>query len=196
MARHHPGNDLLNDYVAGGLDEAVSVLVATHLALCPPCRDHVGALEAVAGALFAQRSVAVSDDLLDAVLARLDEAPPAPAPPTPPASGPDDIPLPLRRYTGPLPDVPFRRVAPGIRRFDLSMSTAQRPVALVSLKPGIVVPPHRHAAAERGLVLAGGFTDEIGHHERGRRLHPLPRRSASPPPADRRWGRLCGADGR
>lgn len=40
--RHHIGDDLLLSYAAGTLDEASSLLVATHLALCPHCRAQIG----------------------------------------------------------------------------------------------------------------------------------------------------------
>ena len=63
--------------------------------------------------------------------------------------------------------MPFRRAAPGIWRFDLPQGRPDRVVCLVSLRAGLQVPEHRHSAAERGLVLRGGFTDETGHYVRG-----------------------------
>jgi putative transcriptional regulator len=103
--------------------------------------------------------------MLAALLGRLDEPEP-PRAPLPPA-GPHDAPMPLRAFTGPLDAVPYRSVAPGIWRFDLPQSNQQRPVAVVSLHPGLAIPPHRHSGTERGLVLRGGFTDELGHFVRG-----------------------------
>lgn len=168
MANHHPPHDVLIAYTAGGLDGAEDVLVASHLALCPACRTECAALEAIGGAMLhtaGERPLAVGS--LEALLARLDEPPPPEPAPAPPAEGPLDLPLPLRRLTGPLSQVAFRTVAPGIRRFDLPMSRPDRPVALVSMRPRLTVPAHHHAATERGLVLAGGFTDEVGHFVRG-----------------------------
>jgi putative transcriptional regulator len=168
MPAHHPPADALAAYTSGSADEAEALLAATHLALCPVCRGIVDGMEAVGGVLLDREADApMGDGALEQVLRRLDSSErQEPAPPSVPA-GRDDAPLPLRALTGPLDSVPFRQVAPGIRRFDLPLTRPGRPVALVSLRPGIVVPPHRHSSTERGLVLRGGFTDETGHFVRG-----------------------------
>ena len=49
---HHPGEDLLLDYVSGSLAETWSIALAAHLALCPICRRTVSELEAVGGELM------------------------------------------------------------------------------------------------------------------------------------------------
>lgn len=169
---HHPTDDLLAAYAAGATDDGEELVIATHLALCPACRDRAASFEAIGGALIAaaqppaEPPSAAGD--LDAVLARLDDPEPEPDRKPMPPAGKDDLPMPLRGHTGPLADVPFRRVAPGIWRFDLAeLSRPDRPVALISLRPGLRVPDHRHSATERGLVLRGGFTDESGHYVRG-----------------------------
>jgi putative transcriptional regulator len=171
MTHHHPPEDALADYAAGTADEAEALLVATHLALCPPCRAAVERLDALGGALLDHAAEPAPFDAtaaLDAVLARLDEpAPEITRPPAPLAAGPGDIPMPLRALTGPLASVPFRRASPGVWRYDLPQTRVERPVCLVSLRPGLRVPDHRHSATERGLVLTGGFTDETGHYLRG-----------------------------
>ncbi|MEZ4237372.1 MAG: cupin domain-containing protein, partial [Myxococcota bacterium] len=155
---------------------AQALLVATHLALCPHCRGVVDRLDTVGSALFLGADPRAgrpplgfdTDAALAAMLGRLDEpAPPEPIRAMPPAAGPGDIPMPLRELTGPLASVPFRRAAPGVWRFDLPLTRADRPVCLVSLAPGLAVPDHKHSAEERGLVLTGGFTDETGHYLRG-----------------------------
>ena len=71
---HHPGEELLLDYADGSLPESAALAVATHLALCPPCRDHVTTLEAIGGALLDDSPPEpISDDCLDALLSRLEE---------------------------------------------------------------------------------------------------------------------------
>ena len=48
MIKHHPDSELILDYAAGAVPEAVALIVATHLAKCDLCRhesslcDHVG----------------------------------------------------------------------------------------------------------------------------------------------------------
>ena len=169
MPAHHPPPDALAAYSSGSADEAEALFAATHLALCPTCRAVVDGLEAVGGALLDREPAApVGDGAWQAILSRLDAPESAlPRRPEAPPPGPNDVPMPLRALTGPLDAVPFRQVAPGIQRFDLPLTRPGRPVAIVSLRPGIVVPPHRHSAVERGLVLRGGFTDETGHFGRG-----------------------------
>lgn len=88
MIRHHPTEDRLAAYAAGGSSEAESLLVASHLVLCPDCRRRVGDYEALGGMLLeALPAEPLAEDSLARTLARLDrtapEAPPvarAPAP--------------------------------------------------------------------------------------------------------------------
>lgn len=162
---HHPPNDLLTSYAAGTADDGEALLVATHLALCPRCRSFCEGLDDIGGELLTRTEAPVSDDLLDALLAKLD-TPEPPRAPMPPA-GENDLPMPLRGFTGPIADIPFRTTAPGIWRFDLPQSRADRPVAILSIQPGLTIPPHRHSGTERGLVLQGSFTDDAGRYARG-----------------------------
>jgi putative transcriptional regulator len=50
--QHHLSDDLLLDYAAGNLSEGWSLVVATHMALCPSCRRRLSAMEGAAGALL------------------------------------------------------------------------------------------------------------------------------------------------
>ena len=81
---HHVGGDLLLAYGTGSLDEATSLLVATHLALCPACRHELDLVEEVCGAM------------LDVVAS----CPGRPAPTVTAEPGPFVLPQPLRDYAG------------------------------------------------------------------------------------------------
>ncbi|MEZ5921413.1 MAG: hypothetical protein R3C60_08695, partial [Parvularculaceae bacterium] len=48
--RHHPKELTLAAYAAGNLDEARSVVIATHVSMCSACRARVRDLEALGGA--------------------------------------------------------------------------------------------------------------------------------------------------
>jgi len=159
---------MLLAYATGGLEEPVALWVATHLALCPLCRAEVEDIEAVGGAMLGESApVAVSDGLLDRVMANLvDDDREDPLKPSPSSAIPI-IPEPLRSYTGPFDALPWKKRAPGIRTLEVGLSHRGTPVRLFSLKPGMVVPAHRHNGMERGLVLTGGFTDDEGHFVRG-----------------------------
>ena len=52
MIRHHPDDALLLAYASGAADEAVSLILATHLSYCSQCRLRSGEMEAIGGALL------------------------------------------------------------------------------------------------------------------------------------------------
>lgn len=164
---HHPGEDLLIAYASGAADEALSLIVATHLALCPQCRRTVHAAEAAGGALLADVTPSqISDGALKAVLSRLDEPVPQamPAASSPIAS---NVPEPLRSYIGGSLDavswIPVTRGLSFKPLFHRGQSRAQ----LIRSAPGSGVAMHTHRGEEFTLVLEGGFTDTTGHYLRG-----------------------------
>lgn len=175
---HHPGDDLLVAYAAGTLDEAPSVVVATHLALCPACRTEVARLEAIGGALLEDAApAALRADRLDELMACLDDAAaveepasrPAPAP-TPPCLV---LPEPLRSYVGrDLAAVPWKPLLRGVDLFEIPIPArtgagARTRTRLMRIRGGTAVPQHTHCGTELTLVLAGGFRDETGSFRRG-----------------------------
>ena len=169
LPTHHPGDALLMDYAGGGLGEAGSLVIATHLALCPGCRQSVNELEAVGGALLdGLEPDTLSPGALDALLARLDE-PEEPAPPPRPAppGGAPLLPEPLRSYVDGDPSrLRWRPLLPGMLAADIRLSRGER-ARLIRMKGGVAVPRHSHDGIELGIVLEGGFSDTLGHFVRG-----------------------------
>jgi len=170
MPEHHPEAELLVDYAAGALGEAESLVVATHLALCPDCRHEVERFEAVGGAMLQEiEPAALSAASRDAVMARLDDVIAAPevaaARRTPPeALAGLKLPQPLRSYLGEAgPN--WRRVIAGLAEHQL-LAGPHRAV-LLRIDPSVAMPTHTHRGREHTLVLAGGFTDAAGHYLRG-----------------------------
>ena len=170
MPTHHPGDDLLIAYAAGSQEEPVALIVATHLALCPRCRDEVAHLEELGGALLEEQPAeALRNDSLERVLARLDEpAPEAPQRPAEVAPGPAPlVPRPLRDYLGggldQLDWTSFR----GLEKVELLSDRPGFRTRLMRIKSGTAMPTHSHEGNELTLVLAGGFSDEHGHFVRG-----------------------------
>ncbi|WP_404379105.1 ChrR family anti-sigma-E factor [Caenispirillum salinarum] len=168
---HHPGDDLLVAYAAGSLDEGLSLMVATHSALCPTCRARVAEAEEIGGVLVEDMEPELlSEDSLAAVMARLDE--PEPVPMVRPAPRVDDatrtlIPEPLRSYLkGGIDSLPWRSMGPAVKGLDLPVSGTSK-ARLFRIKPGAAMPQHSHNGPEYTMVLAGGFSDEMGSFVRG-----------------------------
>src|SRR5579863_4483213 len=74
--KFHVSNDILVSYSAGTLDEASSLLVATHLALCPICRARNRSADSLGGYLLDSLEEApVSSTMKDAILTRVRSEP-------------------------------------------------------------------------------------------------------------------------
>lgn len=161
--RHHPDDALLLAYAAGGLDAAMSLILATHLTFCARCRRLVARQEQIGGALLEDISpVAMDGGALARVMARLDE--PAPEPHQP---SNDNTPAPLRAVLGhDLSDVRWRKMGPNLGYVTLYR---QGPVAVRLLRgaPGSDVGSHSHHGMEYTLVLRGGYTDATGSYGPG-----------------------------
>lgn len=160
MPNHHPTSDELLAYVVGDSELWLSVLIATHLTLCPQCREQVDELEAI-GALLLERmphdGLAVDEPM------RSPGSGPGPARPpaivrSVPAEIAGQVPRPLHPFL--LDKTPrFRFLAPGLQHIPLGLSSGERPLRLVRFKPGFVVPEHAHGGLEWLLILRGELTD-------------------------------------
>ena len=68
--KHHPTDQTLMDYASGSLSQAMELLVATHMTLCPHCRNKVSGFETMGGAVLENTdSMSMSDHSLDHVMA-------------------------------------------------------------------------------------------------------------------------------
>lgn len=168
---HHPSDALLISYASGSLGAGMSIVVASHLALCPACRTRAAAAEAVGGALFEALPPADMDaGALERMMARLDEPEPRRPDrvrPTPARNG-LALPSPVLAVTGTVTDRSWRRLAPGIRQVEVVPRDRRGgSVRLFRIAPGSVMPHHSHRGIELTLVLSGSYSDELGHFERG-----------------------------
>ena len=170
MPSFHPEEEVLMDYAAGSLPEATSLVVATHLALCPRCRGRVAELEALGGALFeALEPADLGGGALDRVLSRLDEAPAGAVEPSPREDRPDlRVPRPLRDYlTSDLDSLSWHRVMPGMEEVEVETASPGIRARLMRVGAGRAMPSHTHGGEEYTLVLTGGYQDASGHYLRG-----------------------------
>lgn len=169
--RHHPQENVLVEYSTGTLHQAGSVLIATHLAICPTCRAEVETLDAVGGALLSKIEPAeIADGLLDRVLSHIDETPETDANSagTTPSTQASVIPRPLRDFIGDdLNSLNWVEDRPGIDRVDLPFGTDCIQAALFRVRGGGSVPQHTHSGNELVLILAGELTDDDGSYRPG-----------------------------
>jgi putative transcriptional regulator len=170
----HPDDGYLLDYATGNLSVPFAVLIASHLTLCPACRDTVKAFEGVGGAFLGSSEPAeIATGSLAAVMQRLDRktavaaATPQPVTPALNGLGVGRLPRPLERFLSEMPKPPFwRRAYFGLRTVRIPNYGECRS-RLMRIAPGSAMPRHTHAGNELLLVLQGGYSDHTGNYDVG-----------------------------
>ena len=160
--RFHVSEDILLKYSAGTLDEASSLLVATHLALCPHCRLRNGSADALGGFLLDSLEAApVSPSMMEAVLSRVQNETPSHAPAArSPASTSPVLPDPLRSYLGgDLDSLQWKLMAPRVHQVPIETADHRSKARLLRFHSGLRVPSHGHNGRELTLVLTGELCD-------------------------------------
>jgi putative transcriptional regulator len=168
--KFHISKDILLSYSAGTLDEASSLLVASHLALCPHCRARNALADSFGGYLLDSLEAApVSDGMMDSVLAQVrNEGPPPKAPPRSQTVTDATLPEPLRGYVGGnIDELPWRRLAPRIQQVGIVTADQRSQARLLRFQSGLKVPSHGHNGRELTLVLAGTLCDRDAVLHRG-----------------------------
>lgn len=169
---HHPNDELLLDYSSGAMEEGWSLAIATHLALCPDCRQAVRDMEAIGASLLESLSPStLSVESTNTLLGRLSEG----GEPSDDASSieevsqlPPVLPEPLRRYAGgDINDIQWQRLGLGAYQCLIPTEDEQISVRLLRIPAGKPVPAHSHGGLELTLVLCGAFSDATGVYGRG-----------------------------
>lgn len=165
---HHLTDELLLDYASGNLDEASSLMVATHLTLCPECRQRLETMEQLGGVLLNEVApVEMASDAFERVMAALDSCESAgPARSrrrTEPANDNPVFPVVLQDYIGSdLADVSWKKVGMGVETSEIRLTDASKRAFLLKVAAGRAVPQHTHDGNEYVMVLAGSYRDEAG----------------------------------
>lgn len=160
--QHHISDDLIVSYAAGALSEGWSIAVASHMALCPQCRHRLYEAEAVGGEMLeAAPEAATAPGSWEALRAKLQTSPVAPAPAKTPLTGrAPTVPQPLRDYLGgDIDTVRWQKLGKGAAQLRLATRDNQTQVRLLRIPAGKRVPEHGHGGRELTLVLAGHFRD-------------------------------------
>lgn len=166
MIVHHPDEALLVSYASGAADEAMSLILATHLHYCALCRISVAQMESIGGNLLEDLKPApLAGSALSNTLAKLDQVKPYERPRRAPSR--DDTPGVLRSYLGgDLQAVRWRKMGP---RLSYAPLLRQGKVVARLLRgiPGADSGIHTHTGPEYTLVLRGGYSDATGSYAPG-----------------------------
>ncbi|MEQ8390129.1 MAG: ChrR family anti-sigma-E factor [Thalassospira sp.] len=184
--KHHPTDQTLMDYAGGSLSQAMELLVATHMTVCPHCRGKVSGFETMAGAaLETTNTMEMADHSLDHVMAMLERdtaneniVPEEVVTPRKIAVGESitgsamtAIPRPLAELlpvgVTSLEDIPWKTLAPGVKHFQLKSIESKGTVRLMKIAPGVSIPDHGHHGHEMTLLIKGSYIDEIGRFRAG-----------------------------
>ena len=170
--KHHLDEATLLSYSAGSISQAMALVVACHLSMCPTCRERAIQSEAIGGALLeSMESAPVGDDALAQVLACIDSDDDIQVNRMPTASkhSDSDLPRPLADCLGvELEQVEWKRIVPGVYYYDLPYKTERVGVSrLLRIAPGKSMLPHSHDGNELTLILRGSFSDEMGRFTAG-----------------------------
>ncbi len=179
---HHLADELLLDYAAGTLPEAVALFVTAHLTLCPECRARVKRLEALGGGLLeTMEPTAAESGSFDALMARIEAGEPdICANDTRSASEetsetsetsektPPSLPRALQHYVGgDVEAINWQPIGLGVAIADLVIDRSGLRAFMLKVPGGRKVPKHTHCGNEYVMVLEGAFNDEFGHFGRG-----------------------------
>lgn len=166
---HHLDVATIMAHAAGTLDEAFNVVVASHIAWCPVCREATRQAALLGGELLGSLDgTSVSENCRSKTLSMLDTAtlhrfPKSPSPRS-------EVPDPLGRMLGgvALADLKWKRKAPGLALYDLPLSeTSNARLFLMRIAPGSAMPEHGHGGEEITLILSGAYNDKFGRYAQG-----------------------------
>lgn len=166
---HHPDIATLMCCAAGSQPEAFAAVVASHLSVCPACREEVRRMQEIGVALFDKLDPVPVACQPSVVAMRAGEAdvevvlPPFDREETERICK-TGMPPPLAKHVGCcLDEVTWRPVAEGIWAFTIPLSQGCcGRLELIKIAPGVALPQHGHQGTELTLVLRGSYTDEVG----------------------------------
>ncbi len=171
---HHLSDETLNEYASGALIEALEVVVACHLTLCPSCRERANFADGMGGYFIENATAAVPElsaiEMLDKIrnTSSADDTDSLSAPHTTEQKGNSadmaGIPKPLaNRLPDNFDNLPWKWMAKGIQSFDLQDGKkSEGAFKLLKIQPGTELIEHTHGGHELTLILHGSYKDALG----------------------------------
>ena len=181
MANYHPADELLMQFAAGQLTNALGIQTACHLESCKPCQHKARLYEQLGGDLI-DISTPVEVDanaksrLLDNLHRQL-------KPGAQVDDGSDEVaslyreqlananqrlPKPLQRFVPDYYDnLPWAGFSKSIQSYDLPFSDDRYTARFYKIAAGKELPQHTHKGNEFTLVLSGSFSDLSGDYHPG-----------------------------
>ncbi|WP_169570032.1 ChrR family anti-sigma-E factor [Sneathiella limimaris] len=174
---HHINDDTLLGYANATLAGTLSLVVATHLSVCPKCRKQLDLVLSVGSTFLDQ---ADNNDLSSKEMSFLDEI--VATPQDAPQAHEEDItaekltkaitvPGPLNNFIPcELDEIPWKRLVPGVSHYPLQgikNGDGKGALRLLKIDPGTTLPEHTHSGQELTLILKGSYIDEVGRFAEG-----------------------------
>jgi putative transcriptional regulator len=182
MANYHPADELLMQFAAGQLTNALGIQTACHLESCKICQHKVHLYEQLGGDLIdISTPVAMASNAQETLLNKLhqyqalnpQERQQSISPISQLASeqlsqSDERIPRPLRRFvTDYYEHLPWSGLTKSIQSYDLPFSDEQYTARFYKIAAGKELPQHTHRGNEFTLVLSGSFSDLAGDYHPG-----------------------------
>ena len=179
MIKSHPSEALLYQYAAGDLSSALSLVVATHIDMCPTCQQNVAELEdelckhyfgstEAAVAQGARLSQLNTNQMLEAIFASASQEQvnnPLPIENMICLEGKRfNLPPALARNSDRIG--PWSHMVGKLWRAPLNVGNDEN-INLIYMDQGAIVPEHTHKGVEATLVVNGTFNDEKDSYHDG-----------------------------
>ncbi len=158
-------------YASGSLPNCLSVVAASHIAMCDHCRAKVRRAEALGAALLeTSERQQLKPDALSSVFERIDGSDwVQPKSRSEATDDPDpSLPLPVSRLLDHnLDDIRWKTAAPGVGIHVIEKNADGSSLYMLKVRPGHKLPDHGHAGQEMTLILRGAYRDQIGRFAPG-----------------------------
>ncbi|MFT5453003.1 MAG: putative transcriptional regulator [Enterobacterales bacterium] len=180
MANYHPADELLMQFAAGQLTNALGIQTACHLESCKLCQHKVHLYEQLGGDLIdISTPVEVDSNAKSRLLKNLHQQFNADAKPDTTVKldalykeqitqANQRLPKPLRRFVPDYYDnLPWAGFSKSIQSYDLPFSDEQYTARFYKIAAGKELPQHTHRGNEFTLVMSGSFSDLSGDYHPG-----------------------------